>query len=166
MSNRFFPYNLSLAIRTELNEAAPIGSSGINGRRAIAGFALGLAISAALPVLHTENLAQTETQFVTQYKTSIEDAIAQINEFLIVDRTLALDVAKGFFLYRNATACDQLKCIVGSYDPFPLFKFITEKDFCFYKENEVEIRKLLDKFVVLIQCQRKEEERMAQVATN
>lgn len=163
MSNRLFPYNLPLSVQSELSNVMPIGDAGINGRRASAGLALGLAIGAALPIVPM-NQAMAQTTFVAQFKWSVEDAIAQINEFLIVDRTLALEIAQGYFLYRTAMASDMVTdffLLVGQ-DPFPLKDFITEKNFEFYKAERVKILPLFEKFLTLIRVQRKEDEKAVQ----
>lgn len=165
MSTRIFPYSIPLTLRTELNNAAPIGDAGINGRRAMAGFALGLAIGAALPIVPmSQSIAQTT--FATQFKWVVEDAVAQINEFLIVDRQLAVDVARGYFLYRTAMAGDMVDdffLMVGQ-DPFPLLEFIVEKDFAFYQANRATIIPLFEKILVLVRLQRAEDMKALQAA--
>lgn len=157
---RFISYKLSNQTENKLVNTVPISGTGIDKRRKICGFALGIAIGIHIPIQCGASIAEAERSFVIDFKTDIEDDTAVINEFLIIDRTVALDMAKSIFLFRTLMS-GVLPISWCGLDGI-LRMYLAPEDIEFYRENAKNIDTYVCAFQEVIKAKLDEEKKRAQ----
>jgi len=152
---KFLPFYLSLAEQNQLVSSVGITNTGIGERRKIIGFALGEAIGTYLPIEFTSE-QEADLKFSKEYRTSLEDAIAMFNEFMILERNCALDIAKGVYMYRTVMAnTDALQANWAGLHA-TIRNFIPEDDMAFYEKNACAISNFSRSFRALFNERLKE----------
>lgn len=149
-----FPYYLDLKAQNDLVNSCPVSESGLLNRRKVVGFAVGIAMAVTLPIKFG-TMHEAESEFINSFRTPVEDFAAMINEFLIMDRTAALDIAKGYYMYRSAIANSQV--LISSWTGLTtnIQSYISIADMDFYSKNSKEIEQLIRAFILMFDTHQK-----------
>lgn len=138
-----------------------LANFGINERRVLVGFALGLAIGGSLPVIGS-NVSTAENTFDIQHKVGVEDCSSYVNEYLIHDRITVVDVARSYYTTRCVMAGDMINSFVNDcVGVFPHRFLFSKARMDFYKDHMDEINCFVKMFAELIQQKRASDESYA-----